>query len=61
MYQSIINSSRVPKTAFVLFLEHMKNNYYHRNPNATFHDFQVEILSIWKSLNLTDKTVRNSI
>lgn len=61
IYNKVANSPRLPKTAFVLFLEHTKESYFNLHPDATFYDFQVELLSTWKNLNITEKSVSHSI
>jgi hypothetical protein len=57
IFRQISNSTRLPKTAFVLYLNEQKDLYDFTQPEASFKEFQATSLARWQALPGPEKTV----
>lgn len=49
------NQIRRPRTAYIIFLDHMKAQYFEQYPSATYNDYQKHAGRLWKSLSQEEK------
>lgn len=58
IFRQVSNSTKLPKTAFVIFLNSSKDAYFAQHPEASFKEFQSDSLVTWHALSSSEKTVR---
>lgn len=49
------NQIRRPRTAYIIFLDQMKAQFFEQNPSATYNDYQKHAGRLWKSLSNEEK------
>lgn len=53
--KSRANHIKRPRTAYILFLDQMKNKYFEEYPNSTYNEYQKHAGRLWKSLSHQEK------